>query len=361
MRVALAVLAVMLLAAPAVGQDRMHLRGGQAARDYRAQAREVAREVEALRKDLVRLGRSQAVDERSAARQRRKLNQLRKQEAALTASLGRNRSQLGKLLGSLQLYQRDPPPPLFVHARSARDAARAAVLMKSVTPQLAERGRVLSARAEAIRKVRREATAASETLLLTESELEERRSEVERLIGEKNRLERKLLANADAAEARARALAERAGSLGELVEGLAALEQAPHRGGALTLVQPVQGDLVRRFGDRSGKVLTRGVTFRTQASAQVLAPADAKVEYVGPLKGYGLIVILRPEEAYHVVLAGLDQAASGAGRWVAAGEPIGRMAGGGAELYLEVRRQGAPVDPARWLAAPLRRTGRSTG
>jgi septal ring factor EnvC (AmiA/AmiB activator) len=81
----------------------------------------------------------------------------------------------------------------------------------------------------------------------------------------------------------------------------------------------------------------------------VLAPTDATVEYVGPLKGYGLVVILRPGAPYHVVLAGLDEAASGAGRTVAAGEPIGRMAQGPSDLYLEVRRNGEPVDPARWL------------
>jgi septal ring factor EnvC (AmiA/AmiB activator) len=117
--------------------------------------------------------------------------------------------------------------------------------------------------------------------------------------------------------------------------------------------------LVRRFGDRAGRAQIKGVAWRTQASAQVLAPVDAKVEYVGPLKGYGLIVILTPGEPYHVVLAGLDQAASGAGRRVAAGEPIGRMVAGGSELYLEVRRAGEPVDPAQWLASQPQRRGRS--
>jgi septal ring factor EnvC (AmiA/AmiB activator) len=78
------------------------------------------------------------------------------------------------------------------------------------------------------------------------------------------------------------------------------------------------------------------------------------------LKGYGLVVILTPSERFHLVLAGLDQAAAGAGRTVLAGEPIGRMAGDGSpELYLEVRQGGRPVDPARWLAAAPVRGARS--
>ena len=363
-RVLLAVLLSLAVVAPASGQNtgNARLRGGQSeaqqARDlYRAQAQALSQEVEQLRSELVRLGGSQAADEGTAARQRRKLKRLQKQEEALAQDVGRNRTQLSHLLGALQLYQRDPPPPLFVHARSARNAARAAVLMKAVTPELERRGKALSARADAIRKVRRQATVASETLILTESELEERRSQIEKLIGDKSRLERRLLADADAADARARALAARSGSLGELVQGLAAVNRGPSRSGLVRLVQPVQGQLVRRFGERSGRAASRGVSWRTQGSAQVLAPTDATVEYVGPLKGYGLIVILRPGESHHVVLAGLDQAASGAGRRVAAGEPIGRMVNGTSELYLEVRERGQPVDPVKWLGPAIVRTG----
>ena len=328
---------------------------------YRAQAQTLSAEVEELRSELVRLGRSQSAGEGRAQRERDLLGDLQRQEEDLQASLGRNRGQLSRLLGALQLYQRDPPPPLFVHARSARNAARSAVLMKTVTPELERRGKVLAARAEAIRKVRRQATAASETLLLTESEMEERRGRIEKLIAQKTSLERRLLADAAADEANARQLAAHAGSLGELVEGLEARSTRPGPAAFVRLVQPVQGQLVKRFGDRSGRSQTEGVTWRTQAAAQVLAPTDAKVEYVGPLKGYGLIVILRPGDSYHVVMAGMEQAASGAGRTVAAGEPIGRMSGEGSELYLEVRRSGEPVDPGRWLAAPSQRGRQKRG
>ncbi|MEI9964445.1 MAG: peptidoglycan DD-metalloendopeptidase family protein [Caulobacteraceae bacterium] len=57
---------------------------------------------------------------------------------------------------------------------------------------------------------------------------------------------------------------------------------------------------------------------------------------------------------YHLVLAGLDRVEGPAGRTVAAGEPLGAMAAEAAsppELYLEVRKDGAPQDPGRWLKA----------
>jgi len=79
------------------------------------------------------------------------------------------------------------------------------------------------------------------------------------------------------------------------------------------------------------------------------------VQYVGPVKGWGVILILRLTGGYHLVLAGLDRASVETGRSVAAGAPIGWMPGdkdAPAELYLEVRERGSPVDPARWLDRP---------
>jgi septal ring factor EnvC (AmiA/AmiB activator) len=91
----------------------------------------------------------------------------------------------------------------------------------------------------------------------------------------------------------------------------------------------------------------------------VLSPADGRVDYAGPLKGWGVVLILRLTGGYHLVLAGLGSSNARVGTAVAAGEPIGRMQtapGAGkdkdqatSELYLEVRKGETPVDPARWL------------
>jgi septal ring factor EnvC (AmiA/AmiB activator) len=361
MRLSAVLLSAALLAAPLGAFAAAGLRGDapRAAPSMREDARRLRAEILELEAELVRLGRAQHADEDDAAGGRAALARLNAGQVALEAEIGANRVRLTRLLGALQLYEKDPPPPLFVHAGSARDAARAAVLMKTIAPEMNARGEALAGQADRIRRTRREATMASEALLLTESELEERRADIERLLARKSGLERSLLADADAADRRARALADRAGSLGELVgdlsqtgRGLAGAQ--PMR--PVVLAQPVRGDLVRRFGERSGAGRASGLSWRTAGAAQVLSPVDARVEYVGPLKGYGLVVILTPSPQYHVVLAGLDQAASGAGRTVRAGEPIGRMAadgglGGVPELYLELRREGRPVDPARWLAA----------
>ena len=120
---------------------------------------------------------------------------------------------------------------------------------------------------------------------------------------------------------------------------------------------------MRRFGEAlASGGRSNGVTFAAAAGARVASPGPGSVQYAGPVKGWGVILILRLAGGYHLVLAGLDKTSVTVGQSVAAGEAVGFMpdgrqspsdGGDGAkasrELYLEVREQGAPVDPGRWL------------
>jgi septal ring factor EnvC (AmiA/AmiB activator) len=119
------------------------------------------------------------------------------------------------------------------------------------------------------------------------------------------------------------------------------------------LLRPVAGAVVRRFGEpllSGGQA--NGVTLAAMRRARVASPGSGLVQYVGPVKGWGVILILRLAGGYHLVLAGLERTSVDVGQSVAAGQPVGWMPDGRQsppELYLEVREQGSPVDPARWL------------
>ncbi len=101
---------------------------------------------------------------------------------------------------------------------------------------------------------------------------------------------------------------------------------------------------------------------RTASGAIVRAPAAGMVEYAGALRGWNGVVILDVGGGVHLVLAGLDDLASAAGRSVRAGQTLGAMAQRGVappELYMELRKDGEVQDPARLLrSAPLARGGR---
>ena len=83
-----------------------------------------------------------------------------------------------------------------------------------------------------------------------------------------------------------------------------------------------------------------------------MAPYDGQVVFAGQFRGYGQILIIEHNEGYHTLLAGLSRIDCVVGQWLMAGEPVGRMGrpvDGNPELYLELRRNGQPINPLPWL------------
>ena len=249
-----------------------------------------------------------------------RLERLNVRETTLNAEQGRNLNRMARLLTALAQFRRDPPPALLVSPGDATDAVRAAILVKAITPELEKRAKAYAAQATDIARQRRLAAVASEALFTSDSELAERRERLE-----------------------------------ATPPGALRIEEGPTTPPA-ALRAPVQGALLRRFGEPlPGGGEATGLTYDAAHGAQVAAPGGGLVQYVGPVKGWGVILILRLTGGYHLVLAGLDRASVETGRSVAAGAPIGWMPGdkdAPAELYLEVRERGSPVDPARWLDRP---------
>jgi septal ring factor EnvC (AmiA/AmiB activator) len=340
---------------PKVAAEAQRL--ARAARDDRASVAGTQAQIEHMRVQLVQMAAVEAAGEHGAGGKKSHLDQLNMQEQALAATLGRSQNATARLLGVLALFRRDPPPALLVHPASAKDAVRAQILARALAPELQTRSRALAARVEELRRVRRQVEGASEDLFRSESELADERAQLETQMAKLAVLQRGLAADAEVNEAALRDLARRskvpADLIGRLPSEAAALGPAPVR-----FVEPVPGRIVARYGRAPGKDgPSDGYRWRASAGAPVLAPAAGIVEYAGPLKDYGVILILRTGGAYHLVLAGLGATSAVVGRSVAAGEPIGRMAddaGPNPELYLEVRRGNETVDPARWFKTASR-------
>ena len=286
----------------------------------------------------------QASAARTAGPERARLQGLNEREQALRAEMDRNRGELGRLLSALQLYSRDPPPALLVSPRSANDAVRAAILMRAVTPGLEERAKLLRIRADAYQQVRRQAALAQASLFLHESETAERRAEIERLIAENAGLEARLKADAEAAAPLARAAAEHDAALGGLVAGVDGQDPRPAAASADPgkLQAPVQGVRVTSFGvELASGGRSNGLAWRAGPGAQVWAPAGGVVEYAGPLKGWGQVVVIGLGGDWRLVLAGLDRLSVRAGAQLTPGQGSGLMGQAPSpELYMELRKGG---------------------
>ncbi len=125
---------------------------------------------------------------------------------------------------------------------------------------------------------------------------------------------------------------------------------------------------MRHFGDSElsgnprgepGGQSSRGIVIETRPQAQVIAPHDGQIVYAGSFLGYGQLLIIEHGEGYHLLLAGLSRIDCVVGQWVLAGEPVGIMGTGkdSQQLYIELRRQGVPMDPLSWLVPAKDKVG----
>jgi septal ring factor EnvC (AmiA/AmiB activator) len=120
--------------------------------------------------------------------------------------------------------------------------------------------------------------------------------------------------------------------------------------GALTL--PVAGDVSGRYGQQQASNDTlKGLMLATPSAAVVTAPYGGEVMFTGPFRDYGQMVIIRHNRRYHTLLAGLSRIDVSPGQFLLEGEPIGAMGNVQEDrrLYLELRENGKPVDPAPWF------------
>ena len=120
---------------------------------------------------------------------------------------------------------------------------------------------------------------------------------------------------------------------------------------------PVAGRMIARFGEQkdAGHRL-KGMTLATPDGAQVSAPFDGEVVYSGAFLDYGNMVILRHSDGFHTLLAGLAKIACVPGQFLLEGEPIGAMGtlkNDVNTLYVELRKNGKPVDPINWMGGAL--------
>lgn len=114
---------------------------------------------------------------------------------------------------------------------------------------------------------------------------------------------------------------------------------------------PAPGKVIETFEETRNK----GIDIAGNEGDPVLAAADGEVVYVGSaLRGYGNLVIVKHNEEFISAYAHNRQILVKQGQSVKRGQriaEIGRTDADRTKLHFEVRRQGKPVDPLRYLPA----------
>lgn len=124
--------------------------------------------------------------------------------------------------------------------------------------------------------------------------------------------------------------------------------ETPAASSGLSLVWPVKGAMLTRFDDKTNK----GIDIGGARGTPIVAAADGRVIHVGPLRGYGNLVIIKHDDTYLTAYGNNDQVVVTEQAAVRQGQKIAEMGNSDSDrvkLHFEVRQNGRPIDPMRFL------------
>lgn len=354
-----------------------------AAEAARARSETMARDIGSLQSELVSAARAVQQHEHQVEIITARMTALEELRDTKEAELRDSRKKFARVLSAMQRIAQFPPEALVAQPTAPADTVRTAILLRAAVGEIDKQAVALREEVEFLAKARAEIASRAESLRATTELLDRERRRLGALMSRKKVLKRRADKQAYAAEQRALALAKKAKSLKELLAGLEANKklqaatppasvsgdgQASQQVASITPRQlrkigaargklnlPAIGRVVGRYGEKTeGGLARKGVTIATRNTAQIVATFDGIVAYAGKFRGYGLLLIIEHSEGYHSLLAGMSRIDVTQGQQLIAGEPVGVIDKGSDSepvLYVELRRNGQPINPIPWLAA----------
>jgi lipoprotein NlpD len=125
------------------------------------------------------------------------------------------------------------------------------------------------------------------------------------------------------------------------------VEQAATGDNAPELIWPTEGRVISVF-DQAKK----GIDIAGKLGQAVLAAGDGSVLYAGSMRGYGNLVIVKHTNIYLSAYAHNKTILVKEGQSVSRGQKIAEMGNSDTDtvkLHFEIRQQGKPVDPTKYL------------
>ncbi|MDF1670781.1 MAG: peptidoglycan DD-metalloendopeptidase family protein [Roseovarius sp.] len=293
-------------------------------------------------------------------------------EDTLTRELQSREGEIARLLGVLQSIGSTPSPVFLLHPTGPVGTARSGMILADVTPALDQHAARLRGQLEEVSVLRQLQQSAADTLEDGLIGAQKARAALSQAISDRIELPRRfsedpvktglLIASTETLEGFASGLNEIA-----VDEAPGSLPGVDDRKGALPL--PVRGRILRQANEPDAAGIMRpGIVMATRPSALVTTPAAATIRYQGQLLDYGNVIILEPQAGLLMVFAGLDVVYGQTGEVLPGGSPVGLMGGDGRDagailsqisnetgaeqtetLYIEVREDNSPVNPAAWF------------
>lgn len=344
---------------------------------------ELREELSDLQGDLVGIAAKIQSQEKTLSELEANLVNLQDEERAKTDSLIRRKRELSVLVQSMLKLSHIPPEMVVAMPGNFEDTLRTAKVLGLTSNALLDEAKAISEELVEIKALQVRIRDSHAQISTQKSRLETQQAKLSGKLDTRSTIQDRLLTRREAQEQAVARLSKESNTLRELMSQLEERrQQEAEKAAKLAVVPEFKPDAPKpkatkpakeptRFASAKGKVAlpaegniflrygeqnpdgdkSQGIHIRTRETAQVTSPYAGEVVYTGTFLDYGNMIIIRHENDYHSLLAGMETVTASLGQQLIEGEPVGEM--GRTEdktaLYMEIRERNRPVDPIPWL------------
>lgn len=319
---------------------------------------DVDRQLATLRSDITLALEQEQSQQDALARLDAELTQL-------LADSAEQRAQLASALEATYLAGADSQLKLLLNQQDPATAQRMLVYFEAFNAEKLAQINRWRQTLLALESTRNEVAATTEQLEQTRADLENRQAGLLTHQQQRQRLIDQLIADMSARSEELSQLQQDQADLQALVDQINnAIVDIPETADLMPFADargrmpwPLNGAVLASFGQTysNGQLRRQGLIIAAEPGTAVRAIHPGRVVFADWLRGSGNLVVVDHGNAYLSLYAHNQQLTKQAGDWVNRGEALalsGHDAGNGqAGLYLEIRRNSQPQNPADWLAS----------
>lgn len=366
------------------------------------QTAEINRELDQINRAMIKKAKQiQNIEDKTSAMEK-KLLDLQKELKDAEESFTTEDKNLIKTLYALQNLALKPTESLFVQPLTPVEIIRSAMLLRETVPYLAEQAAQIRLRLDTISAKKKNIEQQMANVSRSKAALEKEHTKMRKLMSQKSAMRTKLKTETAETKQKIKQLADQAKDIKELLDKLERERIAREKMEKIRrekerrereeleryrqeqekqetaesddlikskpefiketgknfakarghLSKPARGPIAVAYGAETSKgVTSKGISIQTRPQAQVISPYDGSVIFAGPFRGYGKLIIIEHGDGYMSLLAGMEDIDCEVGQMLLAGEPIGQMPDSeGSNLYVELRKNNKPIDPAAWIS-----------
>ncbi len=341
----------------------------------RAELKQIRAEVEAKRQKMIGVAKKIKKNEKELIDLETNIDVKRQEQLKIEARLNKDKAAISRLILALERMRRVPPEAMIARPGAPMKTAQSAMLLQSTLPRIYNHAEQLKQDLSSLDVIMTELKDNRALVVETSKKLQGDHKQLAQLLKSREGLYDKTSKDVKRRQAELRKISKQARSLRDLVAKIerkqreedSAAKESSKRGTQKASFRatpvpksgeaqlPISGVIKVGYGqtDEIG-AQSKGIRIQGRENALIVAPMGSVVDYAGPFKGYGKILILRHQKGYHSLVAGLDKIDTVVGRSVSAGEPIGQLGlgidGEPPTLYYELRYKGKPVNPSKKIS-----------